>query len=454
MARLLIRALLAVMLVWASLPLHAQEGITTPRYRINIRGEGVIDCYIVAEEFIDNVGADSAQGAVVELRVSTPGFPTEVLDSVDLAPLTSGRGQTIRLQALLSRFAPGSRQTFEVRVLIDGQDAFSSTPRVFEQTIPPAAPECARLAVGLCAGDLSFPLMGQCFDLNNLSRDQIIFLSVVVLLTVVLLLILMRLMRALFRRVPQFGNHLPPYATVPPIDPYSVGGIRQGWQVQAQNNALLTPPTRQAAASLKLLLGADGQYLNGWKITAIRLSQYDQYGRVARTVSHAPLGLVRAVDRLAHNRRPMTVEQWEKRAAGLAKRLSSLALRRITKKSAVLPVALDIRFKGAHGEVTIVFELYQGDGAAWNLLDRWQPEMVVTGKAIYESFTYTLHGQGNGETLREFRRRLPLDMTPLLVELFTPLVLRRSGASMPGQTQTTPAVPSSAEVKARPEDPA
>ena len=205
--------------------------------------------------------------------------------------------------------------------------------------------------------------------------------------------------RLLFGRAPAFGTHLPPYATTPPIDPYSQNGIRQSWQPYAQNNTITQPSVRGTNAVVKQLLGADGQYLNGWTITALRLSQYDQYGRVARTYTAGPLNAVRAINRLAHSRKPLDADQLERRVMPLARQLIRQLMGRITPRSAVLPVALDLRLKGHHGEVSIVFELYQSDGQQWHLLDRWQPEMTVVGKTIYETYTYTFTASG-GESYK------------------------------------------------------
>jgi len=76
-----------------------------------------------------------------------------------------------------------------------------------------------------------------------------------------------------------------------------------------------------------------------------------------------------------------------------------------------------VKFKGEHGEVNIVFELYQFQLGAWRRLDSWQPDMTVPGKAIHEMYTYTIHGLHDGETMRHFRKRLRDDMTYLLTEM-------------------------------------
>ena len=49
-----------------------------------------------------------------------------------------------------------------------------------------------------------------------------------------------------------------------------------------------------------------------------------------------------------------------------------------------------------------------------------QPEMVVPGKMIYESFSYTLYGQRPGELLKQYQIRLEDDLIQLFVEMLNP----------------------------------
>lgn len=419
MFKALFRALALIAVLSVLRPATAQNTPQPqPFYRIIPLGEGVSQdgCRFELEYLISNNGAASTQPVVVELRALNQS--DVVLASQPVDPLEAGRGSTIRLTAPTTGFTPNTSQTFEVRLVLNGGLAFGSQPRQITLSIPAATAECNPPPAA--TNPLYIEFLDYTVDLDNLKREEILIGALMLVLVLVLLLVLLRLYHLIFRRPPSFGNYLPPYATTPPIDPYSQSGIRQSWQPYAQNNTITQPAVRGTSAVVKLLQGADGQYLSGWTITALRMSQYDQYGRVARTYTPAPLWVVRRLNRLAHTRKPLDADQVERKVTPLARTLTRQLLRRITQRSAVLPVALDLRLRGQHGEVSIVFELYQSDGANWVLLDRWQPEMAVTGKTIWETYTYTVHGQSGGETFRDFRQRLPLDVTRLLSELLMP----------------------------------
>ena len=95
--------------------------------------------------------------------------------------------------------------------------------------------------------------------------------------------------------------------------------------------------------------------------------------------------------------------------------------------------------QGAHGEVRILFELYECFNGQPRLLDYWEPEMTVMGKRIYESYTYTLPGQAGGETYNAFRKRLPKEIEYALVDFV------RVGARKPVETVQQPVVPTPPE---------
>ena len=62
--------------------------------------------------------------------------------------------------------------------------------------------------------------------------------------------------------------------------------------------------------------------------------------------------------------------------------------------------------ESTHGEVRILFELYGCVQGYWQLVDQWEPEMIVLHGAIHENFTYTVFGQQPNEQRRAFRQRL------------------------------------------------
>jgi hypothetical protein len=146
-------------------------------------------------------------------------------------------------------------------------------------------------------------------------------------------------------------------------------------------------------------------------------------------VTLADAKTVRTLNQLAHNRKLLNMEDLEKRltqverkVAPLGRALADALNKRITPRSAVLPIALDLRLRGEHGEVKIIFQLFQceNDSRTWRELRQWEPEMVVMTGAIYESYTYTIHGQTHTETPKEFKRRLPLEISRMLGDFIIP----------------------------------
>ncbi len=237
---------------------------------------------------------------------------------------------------------------------------------------------------------------------------------VIMLAGVLLLWLLSIIVRAVFRRKPDFSAWQPSYAFMPMIDPNSVEGRRQAWQMHAQNGLILAPPTPNNLHVVKLLLGTDGELFNNWRVTGIRLSQYDNYGRVARTQYIAPSGLTAQLNRLLRRRAKLKPDQLERQTARLARRLVGQFRRKINARTAFLPVALDLRLEGKHGEIRIVFELYQAQGGLWVRLDQWEPAMSVTSAKIQESYTFTIHGMHAGEKLADYYKRLGDDVAWLL----------------------------------------
>jgi hypothetical protein len=128
-------------------------------------------------------------------------------------------------------------------------------------------------------------------------------------------------------------------------------------------------------------------------------------------------------------------------------------VKRVNKRNALLPIALDVRFRARHGEVAIVFELYQGHNNQWVRVDRWQPEMIVVSRTIYESYTYSLYGQTGGETFKEYRKRLVSDVTRWL-EVLLQIPQPEAAAPKPARP-ASPAVPTPEYAQfARPDAPA
>lgn len=405
---------------------HAQAA---PQYRLTILDAGITtdQCSVRIQVSVGNTGSLPTETTQLLLRTAT----ATTLASADVLPVSPEAPPIFELVGD-RRALPAGEQIFIVTLEGEGASWFPTPDVARTLSIPPLPPTCGGAAVGgLGLGLGSFvvdiPLVNVRIDLLNPTLDEAFFLAGLALAVLIVLLLPILIFRRLTRRPPAFGTQLPPYATTPPLDPHSEAGIRHGWQLAAQNNLISAAPTPQAVGGVKLLVNADGDYLDGWDITALRLSQYDQYGRVARSLTLADGGTVRTLNRLAHNRKLMAQPNLDKRAnqierqiAPMARKLSAHLLKRITPRSAVLPVALDVRLRGEHGEVKIVFQLFQYDGAGWREVKRWEPEMHVTTGTIYESYTYTLHGQTQNESMKDYQRRLPLDVARVLTDFVTP----------------------------------
>jgi hypothetical protein len=250
----------------------------------------------------------------------------------------------------------------------------------------------------------------------------------------ILLLLILPIWRLLFRKTPQFGNFQPPYANMLPVDPNTTVGRRQQWQQHAQNGSLPQPCIDGNTLARKLLIGVDGDNFAGWRVKAIRMSQYDMYGRVARTQALASGKSVKRLDWAVRKSGSLDAERVARRVRPVAKALVKEFQKRLNQRNSMLPIALDIRLQGTHGDVRIVFDLYQCQYAQWQRLDGWEPEMTVVGKTIYESYTYNLHGLGPGETMKDFRRRLTDNLTAVLTEMV-------KGTPVQAMSQDTPTSP-------------
>ncbi len=374
------------------------------------------DVSIVVEFSVFNASDEAGEQPVTaELRIL--GDAT-VIATTTLPPIGPNATQFETFTVPVSQFPADSIQPLEISVTSD-EIAEPVTTRT-SITIPPwqpgaAPPASAPAANSPVAGIIETVNALLPFDLSTASSSQIAVLVGGVAVLLLLLWLLILIPRLLFQRKPVFGAQPPPYANTPQLDPNSREGRRQMWQHVAQNGSVLAEKTDGALHARKLLLGTNGQPFDGWSLRAVRVSQYDTYGRVARTQVLAPAKFVRQLNRLATKQLPPPKLQRRLKpvAVWLAKRIGKL----VNKRNAMLPVALDVRFQGEHGEVSILFELYQVRGGNWAKLDHWEPEMTVIGKAIHESYTFTVHGQMAEEPLRAYRKRLREDLTDLLTEM-------------------------------------
>jgi hypothetical protein len=395
----------------------AQQGTDeAPNYRltagINVASN---DDALEVNVGVINAGGAASEESTVEVVAIDSADDERVVAREELRALGSNNDrETFILRVPFSEFEPGSQQVFQVRVVgLSNQPEISSSPLSFN--IPNTSQSTIPGQQTVNQPVLRIPGLNITIDLNN--REQVALALTVVACILLLLLLIIRLLRLLFVRRPDFKNPWqPPYATVPPLDPYSASGIRQAWQPLAQNNLISSPPTPGTLQSIKLLLGTDGRYLSGWQVNAVRLIQYDQYGRVNRTETLlSPQGIKR-LNKLVRNNQRLSASQMLRRVRPIANSLLTAFRRKVTARSAMLPVALDIRLKGKHGEVNIVFELFRFDQGYWELIDRWQPEMMIVSKLVQENYTYSLYGQSGGESLKAFFRRLNDDLTRTIAD--------------------------------------
>lgn len=273
---------------------------------------------------------------------------------------------------------------------------------------------------------------------TTIAQDQIIIGVVVLVAAVILLWLLSVVLRLIFNRPRTPGSWQPPYSMVPTLDPDSTEGRRQAWQQHAQNGTIMAVPAENNVHPVKLLLSMDNRYLVNWKITAMRLSQYDSYGRVARSETVATKRTIRRLNQILANNHQYDEATLTRKVRPVTKRMIKAFSKKVKKRTAPLPIALDIRFEGNQGEVRIAFELYQCQRGAWHRIDRWEPMMAVMGSRLPENYTYTIHGMSGGETLREFRKRLRDDLEWLLKDALRNRDPRPATVEPPPQTYDVP----------------
>lgn len=397
--------------------------ITTPLVDYSPDGASAIVTLTVT-----NQGGDALEESTITIAVNDSG---RIVESVALPPLASGDDYPFSAELPLEQFPEGD-VFLKIEVGIDqyelaGSPIARDNSQLFRINVA-EAPEAADGA-GSSASDTTtafgmvVPLLnigirfledGIQINDNVFSRMQILVGFLILLLGLLLLWFVSLILRLIFRRSPSFDVWQPPYAAGAYVDPDSTQGRRQSWQYHALNSAINVPCAPDHLVAVKRLVNADGLTLGSWTINAIRSEQYDIYGRINRTEVIMPRKIVKGLGKIAGQSGEMDNQQLNKALQPIAKRMSKAALRRIEKQNRSLPIALDIRFEGAAGEARIVFELYLCRNAAWHLIDQWEPELGLIGSRIPEQFTYSLNGMLPGESYREFKARIPQDLTVLL----------------------------------------
>lgn len=427
--------LFLVSLFWVVIPLAAQN--TSPDYSIQlIQSSFSEDIALVIVKFdVLNEGASTSQATTATLDLIETGEQVAV---VDVPPLGAGERFAAILTFATAPFAPNSVESFRAAVGVgDIESADSQSVRdnsaviqiTFPATIP--APVVTPESVSGQPLPTDEPATGdfldQVLDSLNIRIDrsdpvQIAVAAGVIGALVLLLLIVVIIVRLLFQRPPTFGNWQPPYANLVSSDTSTIAGRRQQWQMHAQNSALTPTGSEGSLQVRKLPTDANGHYLARWQILALRLSQYDMYGRVNRSEIMLTSKLIRRLDWVARKRGRLSSAQMTRHLRPVAKHLSRQVRKRLNERNAGLPLVLDVRLRARYGQAQIWFELFHSQRGRWIQIDRWQAEMVVPGKMIYESFTYTLYGQRPGELLKPFQKRLEDDLIQLFVDMLNPPV--------------------------------
>ncbi len=446
MAGIMFRAfLLTLITFFIAVPALAQEAL--PDYAIrNIRSRFTDDNRQTVVEFeVWNIGGAAAETATARLNVIANGME---IASDRIEPLEAQEIVTVSFTFPTVLFPAGSVESLRAAVGIGEVEAerseniqnnFAQISITFPQAVPEATPEpLTEEGQAAPTGNPIQDLLAQ-FGLRLDLNDPVQAISLIgicgaaVVLTLLLLLILI----LLFQRQPDIGNWQPSYVNLLPLDPNSAAGRRQQWQTHAQNNTLPPFCSEGQYQVRKLANGIDGTHLNDWRVTAIRKSQFDMYGRVARSQTLAKKGVVRRLNGLLRRRKNLDMIQLNNRLRPVAKALVGQFRRRWNERNAMLPVALDIRLDGKHGEVRILFELFQCRGNTWGLVDAWEPEMAITGKTIQEVYSLSAYGQRPGETPRAFRARLQDDLAAALAAV----IALPSPAEARPPTPTSPHLP-------------
>lgn len=458
-----------IIILVALVPVMAQDDDTpAPDYRVQaLDYEISSDASQITINFgVSNIGGDAAARASAELTDLSNGVViARAVGSI--RPLGSG-GDTVASSITFptALFPPESNQALEIAVGVDEiEDADSPTignNRVgisveipFYEADDTAAPTNATPdspAEDGEAADTTFVIPLLDVEIDPSDNTQLAIVAGIGLSIIIMLWLLVLIIRLLFRRSPKFGNWQPPYATMPPLDPNSTFGRRQLWQQHAQNNIVPIPCQMGTIYARKVLMGMDGQYLSGWRIMALRMTQYDMYGRVSRTEILANGAMVKTLDRIARRNARLDDRKIARRVRPVAKALARQFRKNISKRSALLPIALDVSLQGRHGEVRILFELYECRRNQPAQIDYWEPEMTVVGKTIHESYTYSIYGQSGGENFREFRNRISDNIERLLVAMLWAPSRAQTTETQPPPQPDADTLRNTAKVQAAPPD--
>lgn len=437
---------LALFTLFAVTGVAAQSSLS---YRIRDINYQILDESVVGVSFIvDNDGAAMTTDELVRLfndsgteltqQPITPQSATELKMelNIPLIALAPGGSQTLCVTVGMSALPPVNlrNQFRNIGCLTVSLPAVSGG--LPNAQVTPSAASTPTPAPGL--------LPGINFNLSDPTTFAVVLGIAVVM--VVLLWVFSVIFRMIFSRPPTLPAWQAPYVITPLVDPNSTNGRRQLWQQHAQSDTLPLPCAPGNYMVRKLLIGSNGMKLNGWQVTGLRVSQYDRYGRVARSQTVLPRKTVKALNRAARKSPSLDWEHAVRAVRPVARALAKALAKKSSAQNAILPIALDIRFAGMHGEVGILFELYGCNGGSWQEIDHWEPEMRVVNGSIQENFTYTVLGQQPQEARKPFRQRLESDLTNLLAAM-----VQKSPSAQPAPQ---PGVPTASLTEDTAENPA
>jgi CARDB protein len=445
--------LLFLLVLLAPTALAAQQTYTPTLSILNIRNYPVLqpgDAEVSVQFEVQNNGQTASPAATATLTEISSG---QVVASADVKALQPTEIYTVTLTFPASAFPAGTHQSFRAGISVNnaplpnvaqigidfpGAPAQGGLPQMGVTPSPGGPGVAATSSSGVPIPTLpaegatpsasgtptTINLFGRTIELPaNLDLKTILnpvyFAGIIAVCGVGLILIwvVTVILRLLFQKPPSFETWQPPYSAIAFLDPNTPQGRRQSWQQHAQNDAITAAPVEGNYHIRKLLAGINGSKLTGWRVSAMRISQYDMYGRVARSQTLMKKGVVNRLDKAVRKSDSLDDKRAEKAVRPVAKALVEALTKRMNKRNDMLPVALDIRFKGIHGEVRIIFELFQAMNGQWAQIDHWEPDMTVPSGAIQENYTYSFYGRRTDENGRAFRKRLIDDMTRTLKEM-------------------------------------
>lgn len=413
MRRLFLCVALFGLLVLA-LPAAAQTD-TPPEFLIRSLFCGLEAGQVIVRFDVVNAGGPASEPA--EVVTSSTGSGPLATDQVP--PLAANARQPVELR-FPSNLANG---TLRLRTTVTASPANSGGGPPIVQTatcavnIPVVQPSAVSEAVSTPQPDAEWS-----FGLDV--RPEWLLAVVVGLCCALLMLAgLVWLASRLFRRTPPFfPAWQPPYVPAMMLNPATQAGARAGWQEHAASDALPTPCLPYDHAARKVLMSMDGVKLRNWRFEALRAVQYDMYGRVGRTQVIASKRFIERLNQQLAKAQPRPgktprtpeaiIQALRPSAAALANRLL-----KTTERTPSLPIAVDLRLVGDHGQVRILFELYTCAEGGWRLVDAWEPELMLRGGQIAEFFSYTFYGRLPEETRKAFRHRLREDVAQRLALL-------------------------------------